>query len=447
MSTFSYTEVEASETDAKHLLLRQVAKDVTVRLSEPLKVAESKQHTNLLSVSNVSGLVFAATNTGFSVVRLAELRSFFKSSARNSKPTLDQPLRSVDTTSLSSTASLPTFITSANNHTAVLVGFQNGTIAAWSVSGLVEGNKLDPLFVLQPPSPGLSLIDLVPNPSDRPELAVALYRQEGGSSGVESGTPIMVNLNSGSFGAQLDATGSRATAVCWSVKGKQVAVGLETGEVVQVTPEGEPKDRIAKPESLDGSYYVSDLRWLENHIFVATYNLPSSGNPDDDPEHSYEVFTILRDAKAAEITFAKMPMDPAPPYGDTSRPGTRFAAWLKRWEPSKHLVFVASGPSTDVGLISCSSSETGAAAWSTVELEETSKPILPFSSVDESSDTAPVAIDFDLTSTDEVDDPNAVARGDDKTKLPAVPISTSTHRTVFCSPTTSSTHRVLSKAW
>ncbi|GAC97179.1 hypothetical protein PHSY_004764 [Pseudozyma hubeiensis SY62] len=421
MSAFTYTEAEASETEAKHLVLRQVAKDVTIRLSEPLKVAESKQHTNLLSVSNSRGLVFAATNSGFAVIRLAELRSFFKSAARNSTPILDQTLRSIDTNSLNSITSLPTFVTSANNHSTVLVGFQNGAIAAWSVSGLVDGTQLEPSFVLQPPTPGLSLIDLAPNPSDRPELAVALYRQDG-TPGVQSGTPIMLNLNSGSFGAQLDSTGSRATAVCWSVKGKQVAVGLESGEIVQITPEGEPKDRIARPESLQGSYYVSDLRWLENHVFVATYNLPSSGSTDDDPEHSYEVYTILRDAKQSTITFAKMPMDPAPPYGDTSRLGTRFAAWLKSWEPSKHLVFVASGPSTDVGLITCSSSEAGTAAWSTVELEETSKPILPFSSVDQSSDTAPVALDFDLTSTDEVDDPNAVARGDDKTKMPAVPI-------------------------
>ncbi|SNX82472.1 related to nucleoporin [Melanopsichium pennsylvanicum] len=421
MLPFTYTEAEASESDAKHLVLRQLAKDVTVRISQPLQVLESKQHTNLLAVSDINDLAFAATNSGFSVIPLSELRSFFKSAARNTTPTFDQPLRSINTVTLTSIASPPTFVTCANRNSSVLVGFQNGVIAAWSVAGLVEGNKLDPTFVLQPPSPGLALIDFVPNPSDRPELAVALYRQDG-TPGVNSGTPIIVNLNSGSFGAQLDATASRATAVCWSVKGKQIAVGLESGEIAQITPEGEPKDRIAKPESLQGPYHVSDLRWLENHVFIATYNLPSSGSPQDDPEHSYDVYTILRDAKPRQITFVKMPMDPAPPYGDTSRPGTRYTAWLKGWEPFKHLVFVASGPSTDVGLVSCSSSQAGTDAWSTVELEETSKPTLPFSSVDQSSDTAPVAIAFDLTSADEVEDPNAVARGDGNTKMPSVPI-------------------------
>lgn len=161
MASISYTEAEASETEAKHLVLRQIAKDVTVRLSQPLQVAETKQHTNLLSVSDVNGLAFAATNTGFSVVRLSELRSFFKSAARNTTPELNQPLRSIDTTSITSIASLPTFISSANNHNLVLVGFQNGVIAAWSVSGLVDGSKLDSHFVLQPPSPGLALIDVV----------------------------------------------------------------------------------------------------------------------------------------------------------------------------------------------------------------------------------------------------------------------------------------------
>ncbi len=65
MSSLTYSETDASEAEAKHLVLRQIAKDVTVRLSEPLRVAESKQHTNLLAVSDVNGLVFAATNTAF----------------------------------------------------------------------------------------------------------------------------------------------------------------------------------------------------------------------------------------------------------------------------------------------------------------------------------------------------------------------------------------------
>ncbi|EPQ30288.1 uncharacterized protein PFL1_02404 [Pseudozyma flocculosa PF-1] len=419
--SMSYSEAEAGEQEVNYLVLRQLAKDVNVRLSDPLQGSQSQASANLLALSNPKGLAFAATTQGFIVLQLSTLRTFFKAAARNTSPRVSEPLRTVDTTSEGKpAASKVTFLRTGNADASLVVGFESGAIAAWDIDGLVSGSRLDPAFVLQPPSADLKLLELAPNPSDRPELCVALYSQPG-AAGIDAGTAIVLDITKGSWGSQLNPDASvRTSSLCWSVKGKQIALGLEDGEILQITPEGEAKDRIAKPSSLDGPYYISDIRWLENHAFVTTYNQPSSS--EQEPEHSYEVYAVLRDPKAKQVTFAKFPADPAPPYGDTSRKGNRYVAWLKGWEPAKHLVFVGSSPSTDVGLLGCSSEGGGAAAWSIMELDETSRPILPFSSLDKSSDTAPVGLELDLTATDEIEDPNAAARGDGNDKMPAVPV-------------------------
>lgn len=149
---------------------------------------------------------------------------------------------------------------------------------------MIASSQLEPSFVLQPPSAGLRLLDVAPNPSDRPELCVALYAQPGESS-VDAGTAIVLDIRQGSWGAQLE-TNSRTSCceyaairgrlahmrllrrdswritplVSWSVKGKQVALGLESGEIAQLTPEGEEKARIPRPSDLEGQYYGTSLR-------------------------------------------------------------------------------------------------------------------------------------------------------------------------------------------
>lgn len=49
------------------------------------------------------------------------------------------------------------------------------------------------------------------------------------------------------------AAGADATSASWSVKGKQIAVGLRGGQIVQYTPEGEKKSEIPAPGTLEGA--------------------------------------------------------------------------------------------------------------------------------------------------------------------------------------------------
>lgn len=311
------------------------------------------------------------------------------------------------------------FLRIADQEQRLVVGLANGRIATWLISDLVH-NKINNVAILQPPSPGLSLLELAPNPSDRPELCIALYGASTSPGQLRSGTAISFDLRSSQWGSELKPTnGAATTSLCWSVKGKQIVLGLSDGSLAQISPEGEAKDVVAPAQGLAGSPYVEQVVWLENHAFLVTYNqTPSS----EEPEHQYEVYSILRDTATKSIKYVHF-TDPAPPFGDTTKRGHRFASWIKSWEPTKHMVFLANTSSTDVGLLGCLSNSAGPSSWRNLDLEDTSRPVLPFSSIDNSADTCPVGLELDFTAEDNVDDPHAANRGEDgKGKLDPMPI-------------------------
>lgn len=300
------------------------------------------------------------------------------------------------------------FVSFADAGSRLVCGYTDGEIR------LYNGYQDTSPKLLASPMPGAQLIELLPNPGDRSELCLLVYASQGATDA--GGTCHILDVRTGNWLAQLPEAG--VTSAAWSTKGKQLVAGLRSGEMVQMTPEGDVKARMGPPPEADRSLFVKDVRWLENHVFLTTYNTIS-----DEPVHEYDVFVVLRDPKTQACTYAAFPLDVAPPFGDVEREGKRYAATLRAWSKEKHLVFLASAPSTDVGVLGCQTDVSGPSAWNALELEDTSRPVLPFSSVDESSDTSPVGLAFDLTATEPVEDPNAAAKGEDpSTTLPATPI-------------------------
>ena len=300
------------------------------------------------------------------------------------------------------------FLAFADQETRLVCGLTDGSILMYDSSG--NG----PVGRAAPPTAGAHLVGVIPNPGDRSELCVALYAAA--PAAASGGTCHLLDMRSGSWVASLPESG--VTSAAWSTKGKQLVLGLRTGELVQCTTEGEVKARLAPPPDADRPLLVEDVRWLENHVFIVTYNTVS-----EEMVHEYDVFVVLRDPKSQSCTYAAFPLDVAPPFGDVGRAGRRYIAALRAWDREKHLVFMANTPSTDVGVLDCKADASGPSAWNALELEDTSRPALPFSSTDDASDTAPIGLEFDLTASDPVDDPNAAAKGEDtSTKLPAMPI-------------------------
>ena len=380
-----------------------------MRVSEPL-ASTSLSPTHLFSVASSKGLGAAVTTKGVVVFDLHALRKTFTLAERNASPSA--PVLS--TLTLPPDTGDANILTFAANESLLLVGTSHGSILIWDVSSL----RTSPLAPrIMPPPNGLNTARihmLAPNPGDKNALCVALLNVDPSSR--QHGTAHIFDLCEAQWVCTLPA--NHVTSACWSTRGKQLVLGLQSGELLQLTPEGEVKATLPPLPESERSLYVEDVQWLENHAFLVTYNTcPPAAEHSQEPVHEYEVFMILRDPKANTMTYSAFPLDVAPPFGDTSRWPCRYACTLRDWMPMKHIIFMACSASTDVGVIGFKH------AWEALELEETSRPVLPFSSQDETSDTAPVALALDLSSTDSVPDPNAAAKGEDpSTTLPAVPI-------------------------
>ena len=380
-----------------------------MRVSEPL-ASTSLSPTHLFSVASSKGLGAAVTTKGVVVFDLHALRKTFTRAERNASPSA--PVLS--TLTLPPDTGDANILTFAANESLLLVGTSHGSILIWEVSSL-RTSPLTPRIM--PPPNGLNTARihmLAPNPGDKNALCLALLNVDPSSR--QHGTAHIFDLCEAQWVCTLPA--NHVTSACWSTRGKQLVLGLQSGEILQLTPEGEVKATLPPLPESERSLYVEDVQWLENHAFLVTYNTcPPASEHSQEPVHEYEVFMILRDPKANTMTYSAFPLDVAPPFGDTSRWPCRYACTLRDWMPMKHIIFMACSASTDVGVIGFKH------AWEALELEETSRPVLPFSSQDETSDTAPVALALDLSSTDSVPDPNAAAKGEDpSTTLPAVPI-------------------------
>lgn len=349
----------------------------------------------------------AATSKGLALYDLSQLRETFQKGERNSVQTASA-LHTFDT---DTTVQYMTF---ADHDSLLICVLVHGRVLVWETASLRA--EFSTPRIIEPPKANSHLLALEANPGDRGTLCVAVYGS--GLAAESGGAAYILDLSQGSWSAPLPCTG--VTSINWSTRGKQLVAGCLTGEIVQMTPEGEVKATLPPPPDMDRALYVDDVQWLENHVFLVTYNsLPASV---DEPSHEYELFVLLRDAKADHLTYASLPLDVAPPFGDTSWWGKRYIAALRTWSHTKHLIFMGSTASTDVGVISCNES-LGPGAWNALELEETSRIVLPFSSVDGTSDTAPLGIALDLTATERVLDPNAAAKGEDpSTTLPPMPI-------------------------
>lgn len=380
-----------------------------MRVSEPL-ASTSLSPTHLFSVASSKGLGAAVTTKGVVVFDLHALRKTFTRAERNASPSA--PVLS--TLTLPPDTGDANILTFAANESLLLVGTSHGSILIWEVSSL-RTSPLTPRIM--PPPNGLNTARihmLAPNPGDKNALCLALLNVDPSSR--QHGTAHIFDLCEAQWVCTLPA--NHVTSACWSTRGKQLVLGLQSGEILQLTPEGEVKATLPPLPESERSLYVEDVQWLENHAFLVTYNTcPPASEHSQEPVHEYEVFMILRDPKANTMTYSAFPLDVAPPFGDTSRWPCRYACTLRDWMPMKHIIFMACSASTDVGVIGFKH------AWEALELEETSRPVLPFSSQDETSDTAPVALALDLSSTDSVPDPNAAAKGEDPSAtLPAVPI-------------------------
>ena len=177
----------------------------------------------------------------------------------------------------------------------------------------------------------------------------------------------------------------------WSPKGKQLALGLQSGEIVTFAPStpSAPKSLIPAPTGND-TFATISLTWLSNPAFLAVY-APAGQlqEPSADQKHCI----VMHDPKNTggdSATEFPAPYFPSPGL----RPPGAFCAVLKNWGNSRFIIFIGDGTSGDIGVLGCLADQQRE-SWHNFMLEETSTPSLPLDK--NSDDTILLGLDLDTT--------------------------------------------------
>ncbi|EED81972.1 predicted protein [Postia placenta Mad-698-R] len=271
-----------------------------------------------------------------------------------------------------------------------------GEISVFDTQALLSGpdsNQI-PLHTFKS-SGDIPLKQVVPNPGDIPEL-VAVYRS------VDEGSPHLSvelydiqNMKSVGGWKRGSTPDTNPFSVTWSPKGKQLAMGLENGDIITFAPStpSELKNVVPKPPAL-GDQRIASSHWLTNTEFYAEFVVRGYIPPEDIPTYSHYIVTSDPKARTAGDIKLNPPNYPLP----CLRPHAQFVVTLRSWVNVRMLIFVGDSASSDIGLLGCLNDSTAIEQWCHLPLDEMSTPTVPMSM--EMDDTILVGLELDLTNTE-----------------------------------------------
>ncbi|KAI0774968.1 hypothetical protein BD413DRAFT_290325 [Trametes elegans] len=376
---------EASEKDADFLALRLLNKRSRLRLSpQPLDLDSLPGKGRLFAVANRAGWFAAATrNTDGSYALvlspLADLHSRFASSSADGSLSI-QPRATV------SLPGTPHIVVFTQDDTRLLIAFTNGPINVYDSQNVFQGGTA-PLHTF-PSSTGKAVRDILPSPGDMEQIAI--LREAGDGLPVE-----ILDVHKMASVGGWSSSGSPATtptSVSWSPKGKQIALGLGTGEVVTFSPADTSvvKSTVPRPQAVENQTVISTV-WLSNPEFHAIY-VPA-GQASADVEQTHYILSLDSKANAAGDVKLTTPYLPFPGL----RPPGAFVIVLRAWEPTRLLLFIGDSTSSDIGVIGslADPSTSQLDSWYNFTLEETSTPSVPLDA--DMNETVLLGLELDLT--------------------------------------------------
>ncbi|KAI0648862.1 hypothetical protein C8Q79DRAFT_1064942 [Trametes meyenii] len=382
---------EASEKDADFLALRLLNKRSRLRLSpEPLDLDALPGKGRLFTVANRVGWFAAATrNTdgayALFLSPLPDLRSAFASPSSSSSSGSPLSIQPRATVSLPAT---PHIVLFTQDDSRLLVAFTNGPIAVYDSNSFFHAPAgATPLHTF-PSTTGKAVRDLLPSPGDTAEVAV--LRDLGDGLPVEIlDVHKMASVGGWNPGS---SPATKPTSLSWSPKGKQIVIGLESGDLVTFSPRDTSavKSVIPRPQGLDGQSVISVV-WLSNPEFHAIYVPAGQISPESEQTH----YILSLDSKTNTAGDVKL-TSPYLPFPGLRPPGS-FVVTLRNWEPTRLLLFVGDSTSSDIGLLGslADSRASQLDCWFNFTLEETSTPSVPLDA--DLNETVLLGLDLDLT--------------------------------------------------
>ena len=147
---------------------------------------------------------------------------------------------------------------SADENRLVISAENGGGLAVYSVQALLEGNT-QAEFELS--TNGNALRSMLANPTPEKAELFAIV--------TTNGELMMANLNTRKFldSAQGQTLRHGVSCISWSARGKQLVAGLGNGTCFQMTPEGEVKAEIPRPDTLLGDQHGM-LKYLIAPIWI-----------------------------------------------------------------------------------------------------------------------------------------------------------------------------------
>ncbi|KAF9453481.1 hypothetical protein P691DRAFT_719639 [Macrolepiota fuliginosa MF-IS2] len=229
----------------------------------------------------------------------------------------------------------------ARNDTRLIVGVDNGSIYVYDTAELFSSGSdtVNPLRSYNE-QPG-ALRQIAPNPGMEPDLAdmFAVVRSDG--------VVHLMNTMLESLGGWSTVDSSAGpVAVSWSPKGKHLAIGLRSGDILTFAPNNKSTPSKQIPPAAEGR--LVGLNWLSpGHTFRLTYAPQIEG----EGESVQQIVSL--DAKSGTLTV----FDTLHPYTMSDRQQESHALTLPHWdedslsENSKVLIIVGDRASVDLEIL------------------------------------------------------------------------------------------------
>ncbi|KZW02766.1 hypothetical protein EXIGLDRAFT_703530 [Exidia glandulosa HHB12029] len=316
----------------------------------------------------------------------------------------------------------PVLLKFAANDDRLVVAFAQGPILVFDVNVFLNSSESRiqrPTPMVFPSEPSGYPRALYPNPGDHPELVAVLRGVYGQDRGLY--VEVLDVVNHKIIGGWYSSTNLDAmpVSVSWSPRGKQIAIGTHSGDILLYTPQDTSmlalKGHVPRPSNpaLNECCPIATT-WLANPTFHVVYAPPQAiarydAESVDAPEETHLIVQHDKNpANNGEVTLE----NPCLPYGAKRVPGPLNVV-LKNWGSVKFLIFAGDGPASDIGVIGCVGEQ-----WGNLALEETSRPALPLTA--EMDESALFGLELDLTANESLD--MSEQPGDDTPQLPPAPI-------------------------